>query len=57
MAGAKAGLGAYLEQFPQLSVEPKRVIAEGDLVAVHSHHVDTPGQERKEHDVLTATGS
>jgi predicted SnoaL-like aldol condensation-catalyzing enzyme len=25
-------------------VEPKRVIAEGDLVAVHSHHVDTPGE-------------
>ncbi|WTN37246.1 nuclear transport factor 2 family protein [Streptomyces canus] len=44
VAGAKAGLGAYLEQFPQLSVEPKRVIAEGDLVAVHSHYVDTPGE-------------
>lgn len=44
VAGAKAGLGAYLEQFPQLSVEPKQVVAEGDLVAVHSHHVDTPGE-------------
>jgi predicted SnoaL-like aldol condensation-catalyzing enzyme len=25
-------------------VEPKRVIAEGDLVAVHSHYVDAPGE-------------
>jgi len=24
-------------------VTPKRVIAEGDLVAVHSHYIDTPG--------------
>ncbi|WP_349308091.1 nuclear transport factor 2 family protein [Pseudofrankia sp. BMG5.36] len=44
VAGLKAGLGAYFEQFPQLSVVPKRVIAEGDLVAVHSHYIDTPGE-------------
>jgi NADPH:quinone reductase-like Zn-dependent oxidoreductase/predicted SnoaL-like aldol condensation-catalyzing enzyme len=44
VAGVKAGLGAYFEQFPQLSVERKRVIAEGDLVAVHSHYVNTPGE-------------
>ncbi|NGO08050.1 SnoaL-like domain-containing protein [Streptomyces sp. HC44] len=44
VAGVKAGLGAYIEQFPQLSVEPKRIIAEGDLVAVHSHYVDAPGE-------------
>jgi NADPH:quinone reductase-like Zn-dependent oxidoreductase/predicted SnoaL-like aldol condensation-catalyzing enzyme len=44
VAGVKAGLGAYFERFPQLSVAPKRVIAEGDLVAVHSHYVDTPGE-------------
>jgi NADPH:quinone reductase-like Zn-dependent oxidoreductase/predicted SnoaL-like aldol condensation-catalyzing enzyme len=43
-AGLKAGLGFYFEQFPQLSVTPKRVIAEGDLVAVHSHYIDTPGE-------------
>lgn len=43
VAGVKEGLGAYFEQFPQLSVTPKRIIAEGDLVAVHSHYVDTPG--------------
>jgi NADPH:quinone reductase-like Zn-dependent oxidoreductase/predicted SnoaL-like aldol condensation-catalyzing enzyme len=42
-AGLKAGLGFYFEQFPQLSVTPKRVIAQGDLVAVHSHYIDTPG--------------
>ncbi|MFD8006537.1 nuclear transport factor 2 family protein [Streptomyces mirabilis] len=44
VAGVKAGLGTYFERFPQLSVAPKRVIAEGDLVAVHSHYVDTPGE-------------
>jgi NADPH:quinone reductase-like Zn-dependent oxidoreductase/predicted SnoaL-like aldol condensation-catalyzing enzyme len=43
-AGLKAGLGFYFEQFPQLSVTPKRVIAQGDLVAVHSHYIDTPGE-------------
>ncbi|MGA6223133.1 nuclear transport factor 2 family protein [Streptomyces umbrinus] len=41
--GVKIGLAAYFERFPQLSVAPKRVIAEGDLVAVHSHYVDAPG--------------
>jgi predicted SnoaL-like aldol condensation-catalyzing enzyme len=44
VAGVRAGAGAYFEQFPQLSVAPKRIIAEGDLVAVHSHYVDTPGE-------------
>ncbi|MGA6223135.1 nuclear transport factor 2 family protein [Streptomyces umbrinus] len=43
-AGAKAGLGAYYAQFPQLVATPKRVIAEGDLVAVHSHTVNVPGE-------------
>ncbi|MCZ0985938.1 nuclear transport factor 2 family protein [Streptomyces diastatochromogenes] len=42
--GVRAGLGAWFEKFPQLSVVPKRAIAEGDLVAVHSHYVDTPGE-------------
>ncbi|EDY56992.2 LOW QUALITY PROTEIN: predicted protein, partial [Streptomyces sviceus ATCC 29083] len=36
-AGLKADLGSYFDKFPQSSVTPKRVIAEGDLVAVHSH--------------------
>jgi predicted SnoaL-like aldol condensation-catalyzing enzyme len=44
MAGLKAGLRASFGTFPQLSVESKRVLAEGDLVAVHSHYVDTPGE-------------
>ena len=44
VAGVKAGLGGYFEAFPQLSVSPKRVIAEGDLVAVHSHYVNAPGE-------------
>jgi predicted SnoaL-like aldol condensation-catalyzing enzyme len=42
--GVKAGLGGYFEAFPQLTVMPKRVIAEGDLVAVHSHYVNAPGE-------------
>jgi len=44
VAGLKAGLGTYFGQFPQATLTPKRVIAEGDLVAVHSHYVDTPGE-------------
>ncbi|MFE7271315.1 nuclear transport factor 2 family protein [Streptomyces sp. NPDC057623] len=44
VAGVKAGLGGYFEAFPQLKVTPKRVIAEGDLVAVHSHYVNVPGE-------------
>ncbi|MFI7403591.1 nuclear transport factor 2 family protein [Streptomyces sp. NPDC049541] len=44
VAGVKSGLGAYFKQFPQLTVTPKRVIAEGDLVAVHSHYVSAPGE-------------
>lgn len=42
--GAKAGLGWFFQQFPQLTFTPKRVIAEGDLVAVHSHFVPAPGE-------------
>ncbi|MER7692724.1 nuclear transport factor 2 family protein [Streptomyces sp. NPDC097610] len=44
VAGVKAGLVAYFERFPQLSVAPKQIIAEGDLVAVHSHYVEAPGE-------------
>ncbi|MFI7505080.1 nuclear transport factor 2 family protein [Streptomyces sp. NPDC049687] len=36
-AGLEAGTDAYFTQFPQLSVGLERVIAEGELVAVHSH--------------------
>ncbi|MER7692726.1 nuclear transport factor 2 family protein [Streptomyces sp. NPDC097610] len=44
LAGVKAALGAYFAQFPQLRITPKRIIAEGDLVAVHSHTVNVPGE-------------
>jgi len=44
VAGVKSGLGGYFKAFPQLTVTPKRVIAEGDLVAVHSHYVNAPGE-------------
>lgn len=42
-AAAKAGLSAISAQFPQLTVTPVRVIAEGDLVAVHSRLILVPG--------------
>ena len=44
VAGARAGLGGYFQQFPSLTVTRKRVVAEGDLVAVHSHYVNAPGE-------------
>ncbi|MGW1711875.1 nuclear transport factor 2 family protein [Streptomyces sp. NPDC002156] len=43
-AGLKATLGAYFEQFPQSTVVPKRIVAEGDLVAVHSNFISAPGE-------------
>ncbi|MFI7018670.1 nuclear transport factor 2 family protein [Streptomyces sp. NPDC050164] len=44
MEGLKAGLGAYFAAFPKLTVTPQRITAEGDLVAVHSHFVNAPGE-------------
>ncbi|MGW3648511.1 nuclear transport factor 2 family protein [Streptomyces sp. NPDC000878] len=44
VAGAREGLGAYFRAFPELAVSRKRVVAEGDLVAVHSHYVSAPGE-------------
>jgi len=32
------------QQFPQMRIEIKRVVAEGDLVAVHSHFTFTAGE-------------
>ncbi|MEV0536795.1 nuclear transport factor 2 family protein [Kitasatospora sp. NPDC050463] len=43
VAAAKVGLGGYFASAPQLTVTPERIIAEGDLVAVHSHYVNYPG--------------
>ncbi|RNL62721.1 hypothetical protein EFK50_13300 [Nocardioides marmoriginsengisoli] len=42
--GLKSGLAAFFGRYPQLKVAPQQVIAEGDLVAVHSHYVDAPGE-------------
>ncbi|WP_203691113.1 nuclear transport factor 2 family protein [Streptomyces sp. SID12488] len=44
VAGAREGLGGYFRAFPELAVSRKRVVAEGDLVAVHSHYVNAPGE-------------
>ncbi|WP_406451326.1 nuclear transport factor 2 family protein [Streptomyces sp. NBC_01622] len=44
IAGVKAGMAAYFEHYPQMTFTPKRIIAEGDLVAVHSHFVAAPGE-------------
>lgn len=33
----------YTQANPQLHMEIKRIIAEGDLVVVHNHHVRYPG--------------
>lgn len=35
-------LAAYFKENPQLSITPKRFIAEGDFVAVHSHYQTSP---------------
>lgn len=42
--GVKTGLGGYFDAFPQLTITRKRVVAEGDLVAVHAHYVNAPGE-------------
>lgn len=40
----KATLTASYQQFPDAVYDIKRVIAEGDLVAVHGHYTGAPGQ-------------
>lgn len=40
----KATLTASYQQFPDATYDIKRVIAEGDLVAVHGHYIGAPGQ-------------
>lgn len=48
IADGRAGLEAFVrflrETFPRLRSEVKRVLADGDLVAVHAHGVRVPGQ-------------
>ncbi|MEU9880914.1 nuclear transport factor 2 family protein [Streptomyces phaeochromogenes] len=43
----KATLAASYQQFPDATYDIKRVIAEGDLVAVHGHCVGAPGRRGK----------
>jgi len=38
-----AFITGFVNKFPQLRVALKRLVAEGDLVAVHSHFVRNPG--------------
>jgi len=38
-----AFITGFVNTFPQLRVALKRLVAEGDLVAVHSHFVRNPG--------------
>jgi len=33
----------FAQIFPELRMEPKRIIAEGDLVVLHSHLILKPG--------------
>lgn len=41
-AGLRETFTAFFRQFPQLTVDRKRVIAEGDLVAIHAHYRTSP---------------
>jgi predicted SnoaL-like aldol condensation-catalyzing enzyme len=40
--GLRETFTAFFQQFPQLVVDRKRVIAEGDLVAIHAHYRTSP---------------
>lgn len=48
IADGRAGLEVFVrflrETFPRLRSDVKRVLADGDLVAVHAHGVRVPGQ-------------
>jgi len=41
-AGLRETFAGFFQQFPQLTVDRKRVIAEGDLVAIHAHYRTSP---------------
>src|SRR5262245_8942746 len=43
-AALREGMSAAAKQHPQTSIDVKRAIAEGDLVAVHSHVKHGPGE-------------
>ena len=42
LAAARAGMAMLAKAFPQRRIEFKRVLVDGDLVAVHSHYIDHP---------------
>lgn len=41
-AGLREQFTAFFDQFPELTVDRKRVVAEGNLVAIHAHYRLTP---------------
>lgn len=43
VAAARMGMEMLAETFPDRRVEFKRVLVDGDLVAVHSHYINAPG--------------
>lgn len=45
MAGSKIAIRSLVAQFPEMHIEVKRVLAEGDLVALHNHLVLLPGTD------------
>ena len=44
LAAARAGMAMLAEAFPERQVLFKRVIVEGNMVVVHSHYIDRPGE-------------
>lgn len=43
IAAARVGMEMLAKAFPERKVEFKRVLVDGDLVAVHAHYINTPG--------------
>ncbi len=43
IAAARAGMEMLAKAFPDRRVDFKRVLVDGELVAVHSHYIDVPG--------------
>ena len=38
-----AAVNGFAQTFPEFRMEPKRIIAEGDIVVLHSHLIREPG--------------
>ncbi len=43
IAAARAGMEMLAKAFPDRRVDFKRVLVDGDLVAVHAHYINRPG--------------